>query len=511
LVLFFILIYAATFSLFTVNKHYNFNTFAWDLGIYHQSLWSTVRHARLLYYTCELRLVESGCFFGVHFCPIIFSIVPLYCLFSSPVTLLVLQSFILGSAAYPIYKIGSSMHNSMFGLVSAAVFLVNPVVHGINGYDFHIQSFIPLLVFGSYYFLLNGRWLPFLLTACLCLTVEEHMVYVLVFYGFSIILDTLVKRREGSVFGKPLRPALLTPLILILISLCWQYLAGNVIGLYNPDMPGVLKAGRHFSVLGVDEPKNIPLYLASHPVRAFPSMFYDFHEKAYYLLHLFFPFLFLSLKSPTLLLPTLPWMVVSVLSNYKPYYSIGFQYPCYVVPFITISSMVGLSNALSSHHGRRKKAPFRFFRLLLALNLCYSAAFTPLNPLVSLVPSPAYQTGSSRDHVERLNRVIDSIPVDASVLTQDNLFPHISSRPEAYVIAPPILFGSSDPAPSVMDSMGHRARYILLDLLTDPHDVSRCVVEAAPRNGYTLIYSEDGVHLFELSCFRTRAAGVTQN
>jgi len=95
--------YSLILSWFTLSKHYSFSTYAWDLGIFDQALWTTVNLNRTFYYTCELHLVESGSFFGVHFSPVLFLLVPFYYLRQSAETLLVAQSIILGASAYPVY------------------------------------------------------------------------------------------------------------------------------------------------------------------------------------------------------------------------------------------------------------------------------------------------------------------------------------------------------------------------------------------------------------------------
>src|SRR3990170_4043061 len=87
--------YALTFSLYTIAHHATFNTYAWDLGIYNQALWSTAFSGKFFYYTCELYFVQNGSFFGIHFAPILLFLLPLYYLFPSPEFLLSFQSLIL--------------------------------------------------------------------------------------------------------------------------------------------------------------------------------------------------------------------------------------------------------------------------------------------------------------------------------------------------------------------------------------------------------------------------------
>jgi len=93
------------FSVLTIFRFYAFRTRAWDLGIFTQSFWTTAYAGKFLYHTCELFINPSGVFFGVHFSPILFFVLPFYWAIPRPETLLVLQSFAIGSAAIPIYKL----------------------------------------------------------------------------------------------------------------------------------------------------------------------------------------------------------------------------------------------------------------------------------------------------------------------------------------------------------------------------------------------------------------------
>lgn len=46
--------YVLVVSSVAISRHYAFRTNAWDLGIYSQSLYTTLNHGKILYYTAEL-------------------------------------------------------------------------------------------------------------------------------------------------------------------------------------------------------------------------------------------------------------------------------------------------------------------------------------------------------------------------------------------------------------------------------------------------------------------------
>src|SRR4030042_823535 len=71
-----LLVYTVFFSSLTILRHWAFETHAWDLGIFTQSLWTTAYGNRFLYHTPELFINPTGSFFGVHFSPLLLGLLP---------------------------------------------------------------------------------------------------------------------------------------------------------------------------------------------------------------------------------------------------------------------------------------------------------------------------------------------------------------------------------------------------------------------------------------------------
>jgi len=286
--------YTVIFSLFTIYKHKTFNTYAWDLGIFNQAFWTTTKLNKIFYYTAELYFVKSGSFFGVHFSPILYLLVPFYSLYPHPETLLILQSLILGIASYPIYLIGKKLFNKKIGLYLSILYLLNPIIHGVNSYDFHVLIFFPLFSFLSFYYYIEKKWIHHILTVILCLMVQEQITYIIFSYAIYQLLDNrklmykLLKERK-------IHLEFLIPIIILLISILWYFLSGYIISIFNPVIPKELKASQHFVILGVDEPKNIPIYIIKYPYKVVKALSFDWYNKILYLMLFFIPFLFLPL------------------------------------------------------------------------------------------------------------------------------------------------------------------------------------------------------------------------
>lgn len=490
--------YILIFSWFTVLKYNLFQSLAWDLGIYNQAMWTTTFQGKLFYYTCELHYVASGSFFGIHFTPILFLLLPFYSVIPRPETLLVSQSLILGLGAIPLYLLGRSKLSRSFGIVFAFSYLLYPALQGVNSYDFHVQAFFPVLMLSCLYFLEKQSWLQYFLFMLLSLMVLEQAAYIIIFLGIYLLW-----KYRNSVF-KLLRHfrernywAILIPLITILAGLLWLLFAQSVIRSLNPSPPPELKAGANFAVLGVDDPGNIPFFVLKNPIATFTALSFDFYQKFAFLMLIFGPVLLLPILSPLTLIPTIPWLGIALISNYSPYYSLGFQYPGLIVPFVFVSALFGLKRLLDQDLMYSKIAK-RLEILLLVSAVLFSFATSPLSPLIQGgYPSPAYMKPVMTNHVNELNEIIGLIPQNESILTQDNIFPHVSSRGNAYVIMPQIRGETPSWRKEVEIAMSQNTTYVLADLELDPFIGKWLVENISVRNEYGLYASAYGIYLFK--------------
>ncbi|MFH2110462.1 MAG: DUF2079 domain-containing protein [Candidatus Bathyarchaeota archaeon] len=492
-----IVVYSLVFSWFTVSKHYSFSTFAWDLGIFDQALWTTVNLNKLFYYTCELHLVESGSFFGVHFSPILFILIPIYYLNQSAVTLLIAQSFILGVSAYPIYLAAKLHFAEKHSAMIVVLYLMNPALHGVNSYDFHVQAFIPLAFNYVLYYIEARKWRSTIIASLLSLTIQEQVAYFIIGYAAYLTATTVKERTLWMREEKKKR--FLVAATLTIASVGWILLSTQVIGYFNPEIPEHLKAGQHFTVLGAESPSGIISAAARDPLRAMRALAHDWSEKAAYLLGLTFPYALPLALAPTPLVAALPWIAVSLLSNYPPYYRLGFQYPAYIIPTIYAGFIKGLDHLKLALRGGENRALSRLFITLLVVGAASSVTLSPLSPLTDgFSLSPSYIKPSADPRNQRLQEVLARIPRNASILAQDNLFPHVSNREHAYVIVPEISLDPETWRRAMNITMGLQTDYIVVDLETDPHGTAETAFTLVKRYNYSLHACFDNVYLYGL-------------
>jgi uncharacterized membrane protein len=99
-----VVLYAVTFSAMSIHRHAVFETHGYDLGNADQTVYNTL-HGCLFCFTnmdgIEMDGLESR--LALHFEPILLPVSLTYLLYSSPVTLLVLQTVVLALGAWPAF------------------------------------------------------------------------------------------------------------------------------------------------------------------------------------------------------------------------------------------------------------------------------------------------------------------------------------------------------------------------------------------------------------------------
>jgi len=494
IVVFMVCLYTAVFSHFTVLKHFIFKTYAWDLGIFNQALWTTIKYHKLFYCTPEIFINPSGSFLGTHFSPILFIILPVYNLYPSPEILLILQSFILALGALPLYKFSLHVLDSrMMSIVFVLLYLLYPPLHGVNWFDFHVQAFLPLFFLSSMYFLEKKNWKMYFLFMVLSLSCEEHVAFIVAFIGLFIILKSR-KQLNEALRAKNFRDhVFLIPVATVLLAVIWYLMTLWIRDAFfpvNPAFISAFKASAYWSILGVQDPVLIPFYIILYPQRAISALQYEFLTKIGYLLILFGPLALLSFNKAEYLLPTLPWFVYSLFSNYQPYYVIYNQYPAYVIAFVFISALHSFAHKFSFY------ARARGLLMILLFSIVAYFIASPTSGLVNQFYDMGI--GPSSQHELFIHKILSYVPVNASILTQNNIFPHVSSRINAYAVPVDVLW-SANPSEceKFVSNLLFDVEYVLVDIKTDLSASIKIFKLLSTRTDFKVLASADGVVLFK--------------
>jgi uncharacterized membrane protein len=476
-----IFIYGIVFSYFTVLKHNVFHSSGYDLGEFDQALYTTLHSGKFFYYTADLYVNLSGCYFAQHTSPILFLILPFYAISSSPITLLVLKSFVLSFGALPLYLLAKELLESKkAGFMIGVIYLLYVPLQGANWFDFQPQVFLPMLFFSMFYFVVKSKWKLYFVATVLAAMVEEHVSIIIFLVAIYLLITSKVRPFWQSIKSFHNMNQNLASVITIMFSVLYFSVAGWTRNSFplNPEFIDVYKAFNVFSVLGVKaDSLLVPIYVLLRPQSAFDAFLYDLPLKFLYLILLFGPLLFFSFRSK-LVLATVPFLGLFLLSNYNAYYSVGSHYPLYILSIIFVAALIGLK-------GLQHDARISILKTMLVVSMIFTVTISPLSPLSAPFVKGGllwYPTNSlvSNENTVSLNDLVNVIPSNASVLTQNKVFPHVSDRLNAYVLPIPDVINDTEYIRFLMNN----SEYVLIDLSLPDSNTKFVLDEIAHDNSY---------------------------
>jgi uncharacterized membrane protein len=450
IVLLMIVTYAVFFSYYTIMRHYSFRSGTWDLGILVQSIASASK-GQLFTNNVELYYSSTGSYFGIHFTPILFAVIPFFHLVPKVETILILQSTVLALGALPTYLMAKRYRDSsLAALFLSAAYLLSPLLQGINWYDFHTQAFFPLLILSATYFLKIRRTLPFLFCTVLTLMTMEQASYLVALYGVYVFWELKTDVKE-LLFSKKITIHSLLPFVVFLSVILWIALSSNIIHSLNPNPSPELKAVGAYKILEISDPSEIPVKAITNLDLALKAIRINLPSKIFYVVLTFVPSGFLALLNPIAILPVLLWLFLAILSNHAPYYQLGFQYTAFTLPFLTIATMEGMKKLTKVVNEESKTRIWvRISVILLIIGLILSILCSPLSFIHksgNFEYFRDYGASTPSDIDNEIMKICEMMPNGALVITTQTIFPHIATNINAYVIPP-----EKAPSPALYDT-----------------------------------------------------------
>jgi len=493
-----VVLYVISFSINTLMRHYTFASSAWDLGIFNQAFYTTVKQGKLFYYTAELYANPSGTIFGIHFSPILFLIIPFYIILPRPETLLVIQTIVLASGVYPTFLIAKKeLQNKSMPLLFSLLYLIYCHLHSVNLFDFHPDAFfIPFALF-SWYFFTKQKWTGYFLFLLLCFFTKETSSIPFLVFGlidaWSIREKIVASFKKREVHDR--RTSI--PIATIAISILWYPVAKAFIHLFNPSPSSRFVQGTPWNILG-GNPLDLSTLGSIIILNFAGALQYEFDLKLFYLFTILAPLAFLPVIKYSYFLPVVPWLLLVFLSNYSPYYHLGHHYSAIIVPFSIIAAIYGLES-LGLTFNLDEKRLLQLLKKVVLVALLFALSVSVLG-----LPLTKMELLSISKHDKYVYEAIEIIPPEASVLTQYDIFPHLSSRVNSFVVPPPFEALKRDYYYSYVRTLfGKGIEFILIDI--DP-DVGThalwvthlTVFKEIARNGsYGLYASMDGALVYK--------------
>ena len=465
LVTLFVLLFSGFFILFLTSRNSAYLTGAEDLGIMDQAIWS-LTHGQLFHQTICNIVSDTNCYsiqgisrFAIHFEPILFPVSLFYFVWPSPNTLLVIQTLVVASGAFPAYWLARlRLRNELAAAGIALLYLLYPAQQQATVFDFHAVTFTASLLLFTLYFMYTRRTVWLFVFAILSMACKEEMPVVIAMFGLWSMLFQHRLRTGGA---------------LVLLSLAWLGLVFLSFHFFSPTGHSLLTS--RYSYLG-NSPLAIAKNLLLHARTMLKLHVLDPGHRQYLDL-LLAPASYLPLLAPWVLVLAVPSIALNLFSSDPNQYTGLFQYNAEIVPILifgTIEALVlilwvtqwvikqyaerrrGSSPAVAdelavgaihrpvgegvtdesavSAINRQVRGSWLRPVLLGVLTVLLLLNIIRLDNTMGVLP---YSQGFTWPHVtphdELAQRFIDMIPPTASVSAQSNLVPHISHRTDIYL------------------------------------------------------------------------------
>ncbi|MFH1201937.1 MAG: DUF2079 domain-containing protein [Candidatus Omnitrophota bacterium] len=393
-----IFIYVAFLTYISYLKFISYNYYDFDLAVHAQVLWN------IIHGSIDSSILGIG-FLGNHAHLILFLITPVYKLFAHPLTLLFLQSLVLGVSAYPLYLLTKDELNEFWGLLVVILYLSYPALGFVNLYEFHPTVFATLFLALTFYYFKKDDFGKFVLFMVLALLCQENIALSIIMFA---ALAAFLKRGPRWV---------LVPLI---SGLAYFYLCvGLIMPYFNKNTIQFLSLYGHLG-------NSFGTILASillHPLKILKLIFAT--NKIIYLFLVFGPLCFIPFLSPGTLILSLPFFLQHLLSQRPTDVSLQFHYLAEIIPFLFIGFIYGIKRFLNL-------AFLRKYQLIFAISLfsataCFSAY---IGPQVGLLFARGMLKKDALDR--QRDRLIAMIPKDGPTVATFQFLSHLTERKYLY-------------------------------------------------------------------------------
>lgn len=401
--------YAVVFSAITLTRHARLGSTIFDLGIFDQTVW-------LISHGHSPNLSTRGMnAFADHFDPILVLVAPLYWLCDSPKTLLVLQAVILALGALPLYHLARRrLASPGWALLLSVAYLLYAPMQWFNLFDFHPDSFAPVLVLSALWFLEIRRFAPYFLMLVLLLMCKESMGLTVMAIGVYAYI--VAGRRAGGLTAA--------------LGMAGLLIAMTTIRTLNH---GAQSQYLSFYAQYGDSLPSIAVYMLTHPLRILSELASP--ENTQYLSGLLLPVLFLPLAAPEYLLPALPALLANMLSTRPGMHSLTYQYNAVIVPFVFLATLEGVRQVrlILPARGRRGDWSRAILAAVPVVGIAWSVAGGPLGPNPPRFHAATLSTEQGNAAIAALR----AIPSDASVCAQTAIGAHLTHRTRLYMLPNP--------------------------------------------------------------------------
>lgn len=401
-------LFVIIFSIHSLNRHYSFNSHALDLGIHTQAFYLFSQN--LLSFSSILHMP----YFSDHFGLIVFFLSPLYKLFPSAATILVLQAGLVGLSSIFIYKIAlDKTKGIILSFLITLSYLSSPAILSAVDFDFHLATIsvfpLSLMLYAWYFKKIKLYWVALFLG----ITFKED-VQIFIF-GLGIYQLIQKQYKQGV-------------MTILFAALSFYFIKFQI-------MPFLWSGAENLdigtSILPLADPFTL-IYLFFLRPNIFIDQIFNSPVKLATIDFVYRQFAFLPLLSPLSWFTIFPALFLRFSSLATHFWISGFHYNANLTPFLAVSAILAI---------KRFKIPLLPIMILLIFFLI-TGGLKPNSMIWTTIQNP-FRDFSQFEYIEI---TLQNIPPSAAVSAQSPLVPHLVNRERIYMF------------PEIYD-----AEYVILD------------------------------------------------
>lgn len=396
----------------TVLRYLTYSNSTFDFGIFAQ-MYEYMKQTGSMNTTVEKNVLFSHC--GRHFSPIFYVMLPVYSIFSSPVTVQLIQAFMVALPVIPIvllcrhYKLSNWMTVAL-----SLLYVLYPATAGGTFYDIHENCFLTFVLLMSIWAIEKNRKILIILFVLLTFLVKEDTaIYVLTLGAYCLFSKRFKKKG----------------IILMVVSAAYFALALYLVDAFghgtamdiNSSLFGNLQFDSDGSMIQIIRTIIAnPAYVLGQVVTNSSAEAMDKIEYFIYMIVPIAPVVFMTGKKYSRYILLAPFLVMNVITTYVYLHNIGFQYNFGTIALVMYLIIINLSEV---------KVKEGNTRICISV-ICASVMFTS-----AICPKLEHYGNMYSDNkavYKQLDNAINTIPKDASVCASGFLVPHFSKNLELY-------------------------------------------------------------------------------
>ncbi|GMQ92826.1 MAG: hypothetical protein BMS9Abin12_0303 [Acidimicrobiia bacterium] len=410
--------WAGLFATLGLTQLWRFHMHAYDIGIFSQATWLLSR------FKDPFVTIRGLQIFADHSSYILLAIVPLYWLFPTAATLVVVTVLAMTATAPLVYVVARRAGASpLLAAVTGVLVLVQPAVQWQVRDSFHPEVLVVPLVVGAFALLQRDRDVWAITLIAVALTAKEDVGLLIVPLGLAIAYF-LGKRRTGWLIAALGLGAFLLNFLVLLPA-------------WSPT--GELLYSYRYAQFGTT-PVDVVVGLLTSPSEWW-AVITDGTRMTYVATLVFaMP---LAILAPRWLLVGVPMLAANLFSNHGYQYEIEYHYAAYLVVAVVLAAAFGAASV-----SRWDRRSLRIAAVVVAI-VAASATWFVAGP----------RTGWPAAHVNQtqIRAILEVIPDDESVSAWTTLVPPLANRETVYLFPSPwdlAYYGAEgieDPDPSKVD------------------------------------------------------------